>query len=312
VVETDPSPPLLWAREIDSCLGWLATEKSHAPSSQTITRIALESFARSIQETKGEILLPAITLPDLRHFLRERQTTRQLAPASMKILLVALKHFFRFLRAENIVPVDLTAHLDLPKLPQHLPGTLNEDEITRLLEGPRTATPLGWRDHAILELLYASGLRVSELTGARLENYLPEERFIRVIGKGNKERLVPVGARAVAALQTYLEHGRPVLVKPKTGGEIFLGNHGGKLTTERIRLILNDLAQSAGIGKKIYPHLLRHSFATHLLAHGADLRVIQEMLGHASLATTQIYTHVDTDRLRQTHQNFHPRAKKSI
>jgi integrase/recombinase XerD len=143
---------------------------------------------------------------------------------------------------------------------------------------------------------------------ARLENFLPEERFLRVTGKGDKERLVPVGTKAVEALGVYLRDGRPLLVRAKTGGEIFLGNHGRRLTTARIWEIVKGIMHRTGIQKNVYPHLLRHSFATHLLAHGADLRVIQEMLGHASLATTQIYTHVDAARLRQIHRQFHPRA----
>jgi len=169
-------------------------------------------------------------------------------------------------------------------------------------------TPLGLRDRALLEVLYASGLRAGEIVGLRLENYLREEKLLRVIGKGNRERVVPIGEKAVRALDSWLARGRPLLVKPKTGGEVFLGEHGRGLTTARVWQIVRDMAKLAGLSKKIWPHLLRHSFATHLLSHGADLRAIQEMLGHASLATTQVYTHVDQARLKQIHRQFHPRA----
>jgi len=169
-------------------------------------------------------------------------------------------------------------------------------------------TPLGLRNCALLEVLYASGLRAGELVSLRLENMLREEKLLRVIGKGNRERLVPVGEKAVGALDQWLARGRPTLVKPKTGGELFLSDHGRRLTTARIWQIVQEMAKLAGLKKKIWPHLLRHSFATHLLSHGADLRAIQEMLGHASLATTQVYTHVDQARLKQVHRQYHPRA----
>ena len=169
------------------------------------------------------------------------------------------------------------------------------------------------RDRAIVELLYASGLRVSELCGARLESLDLEEGFIRVVGKGNKQRLVPVGARAKEAVQRYLDAGRPALVGKKTGGEIFLSVRGRKLTNQRIWQLLVALGKRAGLEKEIHPHMLRHSFATHLLGGGADLRIIQEMLGHADISTTQIYTHVNPRQLQQAHRQFHPRAKnKSV
>ena len=168
--------------------------------------------------------------------------------------------------------------------------------------------PLNLRNRAMLELLYASGLRISELTGARLENLHLDEGMIRVTGKGQKTRLVPVGAKAREAIGAYLEHGRPQMVKKRTGGELFLSNRGRKLTTQRVYDIVKHVASLSGLKMNIYPHLLRHSFATHLLTNGADLRVIQEMLGHADIATTQIYTHVDQRRLKAVHHKFHPRA----
>jgi integrase/recombinase XerD len=225
----------------------------------------------------------------------------------MKVIVVALRHWFAYLKRERLIECDLLPSLDLPHLDRHLPATLSEAEVGRLLAVDLSESPLGWRDRALLEVLYASGLRAGELAGLRLENYLREERLLRVIGKGNRERVVPVGEKAISAIDRWLARGRPLLVKPKTGGEIFLGEHGRRLTTARIWQIVQELARRAGLGKRIWPHLLRHSFATHLLSHGADLRAIQEMLGHASLATTQIYTHVDEARLKEVHRRFHPR-----
>ena len=186
---------------------------------------------------------------------------------------------------------------------------MNHEEVRRLLEGISGTTPLDVRDKAIMELFYASGLRISEVTGARMENLSLEEGWIRITGKGKKTRLVPVGGAARDALDVYLDSARPKLVTKKTQSFVFLNRNGGKLTTARVWQIVKERAALAGLDpKKIHPHLLRHSFATHLLAGGADLRVIQEMLGHADIATTQIYTHVDQRRLRQTHKKFHPRA----
>jgi integrase/recombinase XerD len=305
----DTAPAPLWADEIENCLACLATEKSHAVNTQLINRAALETFAAWYRKEQGERAVAEVTLDDVRNFLKQQKSKRGLAPASIKVLIVALKHFFGFLHRENVTAKNITETLTLPKLPHYLPETLSEEEVNELLAVKFPDTPLGLRDRALLELLYSSGLRASEIVQSRLENYLPQERLIRVLGKGDKQRLVPVGTEAAEAIELYLSGGRPKLVNPKTGGEIFLGRHGRKLTTARLWQIVHDIFRLAGIKKNVYPHLLRHSFATHLLSHGADLRVIQEMLGHASLATTQIYTHVDQARLRQIHQQFHPRAR---
>jgi len=181
-------------------------------------------------------------------------------------------------------------------------------QVEQLLEKIDTSALYGLRDRAMIELLYASGLRISELAGARLENFNFEERIVRVTGKGNKTRLVPVGRTACEALAAYLSAERPQLVKRRSGSEIFLSARGTKLTTARIWQIVKKHARRAGLEKNIYPHLLRHSFATHLLGNGADLRIIQEMLGHADISTTQVYTHVDQQRLKAVHRRFHPRA----
>jgi len=296
-----------WEEAIEGCLGYLATEKSHAVNTQMINRLALESFAGWMEKNHPDTGPGAISKEHVRAFLRARRTEKRLAPASMKMIVVALRHFAAHLKREELITHDLLPALDLPRLDRLLPETLSEAEVEQLLAVELPESPLGLRDRALLEVLYASGLRASELTGLRLENVLREERLLRVIGKGNRERLVPVGEKAIVAIDRWLARGRLLLVKPKTGGELFLGEHGRRLTTARIWQIVQEIAKLSGLQKRIWPHLLRHSFATHLLSHGADLRAIQEMLGHASLATTQIYTHVDQARLKEVHRRFHPR-----
>jgi integrase/recombinase XerD len=297
-----------WEEAIEGCLGFLATEKSHALNSQLINRIALEKFATWMDKNHPALEPGLLMKEHIRSYLRAVRTEQRLAPASMKIIVVALRHFFAHLKREDLIGHDLTSALDLPRLDRLLPDMLSEADVESLLAVKLPETQLGLRDHAMMEILYASGLRANEIAGLRLENYLREEKLLRVIGKGNRERLVPIGDKAMSALDLWLAKGRPLLVKAKTGGEIFLGDHGRRITTSRVWQIVRDVAKLAGLKKKIWPHLLRHSFATHLLSHGADLRAIQEMLGHASLATTQIYTHVDQARLRQIHRQFHPRA----
>jgi integrase/recombinase XerD len=297
-----------WEEAVEGCLGYLATEKSHAVRSQLINRAALESFVAWLEKLHPEIGPAALNRELLREFLRVQRTRRQLAPASMKVLVVGLRHLVAHLKREDLIQADLLPALDHPKPDQHLPDTLSEEEVGRLLTVELPATPRGLRDRAILELLYACGLRAAELVTLRLESFDRDNLLVRVLGKGDKERVVPVGEKAVIALDEWLRQGRPHWVKARTGGEVFLGVHGRRLTTARLWQIVQEMAQLAGIGKRIWPHLLRHSFATHLLEHGADLRAIQEMLGHASLGTTQIYTHVDQARLQAVHRRFHPRA----
>lgn len=222
--------------------------------------------------------------------------------------MIALKIFFRFLAARDLIATDPAEALDSPRPERYLPETLNEPAVEKLLASIDVTRPLGRRDRAMLELLYASGLRVSELTGARLENLHLEDGAIRVTGKGNKTRLIPVGQAARGAIDDYLLNERPKLVSKRSGSQIFLSRRGGQLTPQRVWQIVKDRARMAGLDTNVYPHLLRHSFATHLLGNGADLRIIQEMLGHADISTTQIYTHVDQKRLRQVHRQFHPRG----
>ena len=292
--------------DIEDFILHLATERGLSDNYQLSTRRSLETFAawaekRQLADSRG------VTLTHLQEFLAERKRAG-LAASSIKLEVVALKIFFRWLAARTRIPHDIAEVLPLPRLERYLPETLNAELVTRLLDAVDTTTPLGLRDRAMLELLYASGLRASELTGARLENLDLDSRFIRVTGKGGKTRLVPVGTKACDSIRAWLERGRPGLVSKRTGSHVFLSHHGKSITTTRLWQIVKSVARRAGIDTRVYPHLLRHSFATHLLGGGADLRVIQELLGHADIATTQIYTHVEHGRLKAVHKKFHPRG----
>ena len=295
-----------FAEAIDHFILYLATERGLSDNYQLSTRRSLERFADWAKQ-QGVLSLRQVDLAMLSEFLAGEKE-RGLAPGSMKLVVVALKIFFRFLKTRSLNDRDPAELLPLPRLTQFLPESLNQNEVRRLLESNLEGRPFPLRDRAILELFYASGLRISELAGARLENLNLQERIIRVTGKGSKTRLVPIGRIACEALERYLAVERKLMVGRKTGNEVFLSRHGKKMTTQRIWQILKEIAAAAGIEANVYPHLLRHSFATHLLANGADLRIIQEMLGHADIATTQIYTHVDRSRLKAIHKQFHPRG----
>ncbi len=221
----------------------------------------------------------------------------------------AVRGFHHFLLAEKRIARDPSANLDPPKLPQRLPKVLEVHEIDAVLEAVDTSKSLGVRDRSVISLLYACGLRVSELIGLRLTNLMLEEELVRVLGKGSRERVVPIGRKAIDDLETYVYNVRPALArKGKNTGEVYLSVRGNPLTRMSVWNILSRWSTSAGIQKEISPHTLRHSFATHLLEGGADLRAIQEMLGHADIATTQVYTHLDRDYLKEIHRTYHPRG----
>jgi integrase/recombinase XerD len=291
---------------IDSFIRYLAVERGLSENYQLSTQRSLSEFAQWCS-ARNKINHPrAVNLAIMTEYLNERKRAG-LSASSIKLVIVALKVFFRFLTGRGVIQRDPAEALALPRIERYLPETLNELQIEQFLERIDTKAHHGLRDRAIIELLYASGLRISELTTARLENFNFEERVIRVTGKGNKTRLVPVGRKACEALAAYLSVERPKLVKRRSSSEIFLSERGTKLTTARVWQIVKKHARRAGV-ENVYPHLLRHSFATHLLGNGADLRIIQEMLGHADISTTQIYTHVDQQRLKAVHRQFHPRA----
>ena len=296
-----------FAGAIDCFILYLATERGLSENYQLSTRRSLERFADWAQNVKRLSSPSEIELAALAEYLATEKE-RGLAPGSMKLVVVALKIFFRFLKMRLMTDRDPAELLPLPRLTRFLPETMNEVQVNHLLEINLQGRPFPLRDRAILELFYASGLRISELAGARLENLNLQERLIRVVGKGSKTRLVPVGRIACDAIDRYLTQERIGLVARKTGNEVFLSRHGKKLTTQRIWQILKEIAATAGFEINVYPHLLRHSFATHLLANGADLRIIQELLGHADIGTTQIYTHVEQSRLKSIHKQVHPRG----
>jgi integrase/recombinase XerD len=292
-------------RLIDSFILYLATERGLSSSYQLSVRQTLEKLALWMEQKK---LTPNdVGTEELAEFLAARKK-ESLAASSLRITVVHLKVFWRFISGRNYVMVDVAEPLIAPKPNATLPDSVHQSSVENLLDSIDTMKFLGKRDRAILELFYASGLRLSELCGARLENLDIEDGFIRVTGKGNKTRIVPVGLQARNSIERYVKLERPELVKAKSSSEIFLSVRGGLLSPERMRSIVKQRAVAAGIDSKIYPHLLRHSFATHLLQNGADLRVIQEMLGHADISTTQIYTHVDQKHLKETHKKFHPRG----
>jgi integrase/recombinase XerD len=292
---------------IDQFLLYLATERGLSANYQLSTRRSLETFAEWLLR-QARISRPGQVEPGhFTDYLAWRKRSG-LAAASIKLEAVALRIFFRFLLARKILTSNPAENLSIPRVEKYLPETLNASTVKRLLESVSGAGPLGLRDRAMLELLYASGLRISELCNVRLEGIDLEEGMIRVTGKGNKTRLVPVGSEARGAIGRYLELERPKLVSRRSGAEIFLSVRGRKLTPQRVWQIVKRHAARAGLDANVYPHLLRHSFATHLLAGGADLRIIQEMLGHADISTTQIYTHVDSSHLKSVHKKFHPRA----
>jgi len=230
--------------------------------------------------------------------------------ASIARKLSAIRSFYRYLLREEIIATSPVANTSSPKLDKRLPSFLTREEINRLLEAPDLSTPQGLRDRALLELLYASGLRVSELVSLNLEQINLETNEIRVWGKGSKERIVLMGQPAARALTAYLSQGRPELLGKKESSALFLNRYGKRLIERRVQRILEKYANIAGTGKRVHPHMLRHTFATHLLDGGADLRVVQELLGHASLSSTQIYTHVSKSQARKVYLSAHPMAQE--
>lgn len=293
---------------LDEFILHLDVERGLSVNYQLSTRHSVETFFAWLQPQVKGCQLVDITPDHLSAYLVHRKQFG-LAAASIKLEAVALRVFFRFLSIRKILIKDPSIFLGTPKIERYLPDTLRVDQMERFLTGIPNSTPAGLRDRAIFELLYSSGLRVSEVCNLRIEEFYLEEQVVRVTGKGAKTRMVPVGGKALEAITAYLRGGRPKLVSKRSGSHVFLSIRGKALTIQRIWQLAKEYASIAGLEENVYPHLFRHSFATHLLANGADLRIIQEMLGHADIATTQIYTHVDKDHLRAIHQKFHPRSR---
>lgn len=223
-------------------------------------------------------------------------------------LLSTLRRFYAYQLRESRISVDPTALIDMPYIGRKLPSSLSENDVEALLKAPETSNPLGYRDRAMLEMLYATGLRVSELVGLRLEQVSLRQGVVKITGKGNKERLVPFGEEAMEWLEGYLQTIRPSILSERQSAYLFVTNRGDGMTRQAFWHIIKRRAKEAGIVKELSPHTLRHAFATHLLNHGADLRVVQLLLGHSDLSTTQIYTHIARERLKDLHAKFHPRG----
>lgn len=283
----------------------------HLGVERGLASLTLAAYAHDLQdfweflECRGLNSWAAVSLSDLQDYLKALEA-RGLSARSRARRLSALRQFFRFLQREEVVTTNPVELLDSPRLPRRLPQVLAETEVAALLAAPDPNTPAGQRDAALLELLYATGLRVSELVGLTLKQVDLRRGVVRPLGKGSKERVVPMVALAVEKLQLYLSQGRPHLLKGRDSPYLFINRRGTRLTRQGFWKILKHYARKAGL-RPLSPHTLRHSFATHLLSRGANLRVLQLLLGHADLATTQIYTHLDATRLREVHRKAHPR-----
>jgi len=236
---------------------------------------------------------------------------RRYRASSVARALAAVRMFHRFLLREGEAASDPAAAVVRPKVPRSLPRPLSIDQVEAILLAPGDADPVALRDSAILETMYGAGLRISELVGLDVDDIDAEDGSVRAMGKGSKERIVPVGSYALAAVDAYLTRARPMLARARSGPAMFLNQRGGRLTRQGVSNILQSAVRRAGVRKRVTPHMLRHSFATHLLEGGADVRVVQELLGHASLSSTQIYTLVTSDRLREEYFTAHPRARRS-
>ena len=292
--------------QLDRFADYLSLEQGSSPRT-------LEAYRRDVERlveyarSKGAVSPIDVTSRMLRQFVYYLKDVG-LSPSSIRRNISAVRTYFRFLLADGVVARDPSERLETPQRWRTLPDVLTVDEIERLLAAPTLDDPLAFRDRAMLELAYGAGLRVSEWITIGLRDVLLEEKLVRVFGKGSKERLVPIGRTAIGAVATYLRELRPRLERGGGKGVLFLNARGEPLSRMGAWKILRRYVERAGITKEVSPHTLRHSFATHLLEGGADLRAVQEMLGHADISTTQIYTHVDREYLRQVHRQYHPRG----
>ncbi len=293
------------AAEFEAFLNYIRVEKGLAANSIESYRRDLFDFADFLHQARKD--LKKVSREEIRAFLASLYQ-RGLSPRSVARQLVSLRNVFRFLVREGKLQIDPTAEIDSPKIGQSLPKYLTTEEVEALLRQPEPTTPAGLRDKAMLELLYATGMRVSELISLRWEDFEVGLGVVRCRGKGNKERLIPVGKPALRDVEAYVQRGRPGLAKKRIAPFLFLNQRGGGLSRVGFWKILSHYGRAAGIATAITPHAVRHSFATHLLERGADLRSIQLMLGHSDISTTQIYTHVLKERLKQVYHDHHPRA----
>lgn len=290
---------------IDTFLNYLSAERG-------LSRNTIVSYKEDLNYYTDFLInqnigaLSRSTRNDITDFMLN-QKEKGISANSIARRLAAIKVFYRFLVRERILKVDPTSLIDSPKLWKKIPDTLSLNEVDALLAQPNIKERQGIRDKAVLETFYATGMRVSEVVHLKLDNVNLEIGFLRCIGKGNKERVIPLGKKAIASIKRYLALSRPRLLKQKESEFLFLNRSGQKISRQSLWKIIKRYAKEAHIKKAIKPHILRHSFATHLLERGADLRSVQEMLGHSNIATTQIYTHINKDRLKAIHKMFHPR-----
>jgi len=290
---------------INTFLDYLSVERGLADNTIFSYRDDLNSYLGFIAENHIDTLSKT-TKNNITDFMLF-QKNKGISANSIARRLAAIKSFYRFLVRERILNIDPTSLIETPKLWKRIPEALSVSEVEVLLNQPDTRDTQGVRDRAILETLYACGLRVSEAVNLRLDNVNLEIGFLRCIGKGNKERVIPLGQKAIQSIKRYLEVSRLKLLGKKESEFLFVSRLGKKISRQSFWKLIKKYAQSAKIKKPIKPHLLRHSFATHLLERGADLRCVQEMLGHANISTTQIYTHINKDRLKAIHRMYHPR-----
>ena len=290
---------------IDQFIDHLWLEDGLSKNTLNSYRFDLSIFVSWLAETKKIELLDVSEL-EIQEFLAFKFPTSK--SRSISRLLATLRRFFRYLLRENKIKEDPTLKIQTPKIPKSLPKSLSEDEVEGLLEAPDIKTDVGMRDRSMLELLYACGLRVSELVGIQLTEVILSDGVIRVTGKGSKTRLVPMGEEAVDWIKKYLVESRQNILNKQTSKFLFVTNRGGEMTRQAFWYLIKKYALMANIDKPMSPHILRHAFATHLINHGADLRVVQMLLGHSDISTTQIYTHVARERLKKLHQEHHPRG----
>ena len=311
-MDADPSAGAVTPLEVEDFLTWLAAERGRSVNTLAAYRRDLRGYVAWL--TDRSVSLADADEPTIASYVAAIRATGQ-APASVARALVAVRSLYRFMAQEGYLDVDPTAQIDVPRVPKGLPKPLTEAEVSSLLESVSGKDAIGLRDRAILEVLYGTGLRISELIGLGLADVDVQSGLIRAFGKGAKERMVPVGRFARDALSAYLSpSGREVLVPTQWARRddaeaVFLNRRGGRLTRQGAWQIVRSHGDRVGLGDRLTPHVLRHSCATHMLDHGADIRAVQELLGHASLSTTQVYTLVSTERLRVVYESAHPRAK---
>ncbi len=296
------SPPE--AAELDIFIDHLWLEDGLSKNTLESYRLDLTTFALWLAKQNKQLL--TIDQADIQQYLAVKFPLSK--PRSIGRLIASMRRFYRFLLRENKISKDPTLQIQSPKLPRSLPKSLNEDEVIALLNAPNINESAGLRDRAMLELLYACGLRVSELVGIKVTEVSVSDGVVRVTGKGSKTRLVPMGEEAVDWIARYLKAARSEILQKRLSGALFVTNRGDAMTRQAFWYLIKRYALLAGINKHMSPHVLRHAFATHLLNHGADLRVVQMLLGHSDISTTQIYTHVARERLKQLHSMHHPRG----